>query len=453
MIAIVTKGLALILLFTTVSLAGGNSGGGGTTVYTKDSKTLVFWDLFVNNPSYRESHFGDQIKTSVNKEIQKVDYSHFKSFRRLKNALKTIKKHYPQLYNIINENNFIEAPYELEIFASKKYLKNIEEVFFQKNFSVLEFKAYPMAHFDENTSFIYLNAQLWNQMGINSQAAFLLHERLRKLQLKYKKLTNELIQGIVFFVIDPHFSAMYEYQPNDEFFRFNESSLWEANSSENPLKRYKELLQENIFSDEITMVNNPHTVGSKNVINTNSSGVILSSENCSKLISGFEEVRNSFRSKLFCSQEGLLQGTGALYFSSPITSLQISIDIEARLSYPNDGGSEIQLNLFNDQDLAEKISTNVLYHYTLNTYTNLKLNSYEQKNNFYYEKESKEFNTFRFVLDSKTKSYRVYAITSKETILLYSASLRDELILSQTRLFWNFSINNHATVRSIKINQ
>lgn len=430
---------------------GTNSGGGGTSIKSTKSNALILWDLFANNPLYSESEIGDQIQNPTHYEIERVPYSNFKSFEILKIKLSLIEIQYPLLFKIITGDGFLESDKTLALFSTAKYVKNLEELFFKYDYSPDDYVALPLAHFDEMTSFIYLNVDLWNQMGLESQAGFLLHERLRQLQLKHVELSNELIQGIVSFVINPEFAMLMGVEPSDDFFKFNQTTKPTVSSMDNALERYKKLVRLGFFSTSKVLVKNPKTVGKRNSTTTESASVLIDAKTCPKLISGFESVINTFRSKLSCSEKGTLQGTGELYFTSPMTSNKIIIEVVASLYSPNDGGSEIEVDLFKSETLPEGIKTIIANRSHVYVRSSLNSVTYPPLGNIYSIDLMANYNTYRFVIDRDARTYSVYMITASRSLLLASASINAEVNLTDSKMSWSFSINNNSSVQTIQI--
>lgn len=431
---------------------GGNSGGGGTSVRSQQSKALLLWDLIANNPIFSEPEVGDQISLSTSVEIQKVSYSNFKSFQLLKSMVDQIQFKNPNLFKIIANDNFLIGDGTLSLFATSKYVKNLEELFVNDSFSAFDYVVFPLAYFDELTSFIYLNIDLWNQMGPISQAGFLLHERLRQLQLIYPQLSNEMIQGIVFYILDRETSVLLGYKPNDESLNFEKQKSSFPPPSGDAYERFKQLVQLGVFINLKTPIRDPKTIGRRNLNKTIPSGVILQPENCSNLISGFESIHTTYRSKLYCSREGLLAGVGGIGFTSPYISKQVIIDVVASLYSPNDGGSEIQVHFSNGQDSKKGLNVVIANHGKLWIHLNQQSAQDQLTKELISDNIMKGFNTYRFIIDRESKKLSVYVITKFQLLLLASTEFEGDLKLDEM-LRWTFSINNNSHVQKIQINQ
>jgi hypothetical protein len=442
---------------TLAASSGGSNGGGGTSVKSQKSKALILWDLFANDPLYTEEEAGDQLALPLTSYIERIKYADFKSFDILKLKLNQLQNKHPNLYKIINNrDNFLQNEKAIALFATEKYVKNLEELFFKYDYSSDEYVASPLAHFDDKTSFVYVTVNLWNQLGIKSQAAFLLHERLRGLQLKYPELSNELIQGIVSFVMDPEMALMMGVTPNDKFFDLKEAKneMQLNHNQADPLRRLRELTALGLFTEKEMPVKNPKTIGSRNLKATGTNEEVLTANSCLKLVSGFESVTNTYRPKLGCSAEGFLGGTGELYFATPLKSEIVTIDVVASLYNPYDGGSEIELNIFNGNDLSpgSGARAKIANHGYIDVSLNLKNVKPSLKDLWSLQLMAK-YNVYRFVLDRKNRVFSVFMMTEGKILSLASADISDKLNLAENKLSWSFSINNNSVVQKIIIRQ
>ncbi len=145
---------------------GGLDGGGnGVFIETPSSPNLVFYDLFINDSKFSDSQLGDQIAVTSSHE-RWVDYRGFKSFALLKKRLTIWSQRAKNLTTLLEGTDLA---------------------------------GFPGAYYNFNSR-VFLNVKYWNRAGIISQAALLLHERLRTLQFQFS-LTNDELQRLVFMIM------------------------------------------------------------------------------------------------------------------------------------------------------------------------------------------------------------------------------------------------------------
>lgn len=202
---------------------GGHSGGGGTFVQSESSRGLVFWDLFLQNPQIRDDEAGDKITfdipgfESVGFKAQWKDFSRFQAYRFLQQRLDLWKRRAPLLVRAVRKNE--KERFRLLI-ATSLSIQSILEIHIPERAKAHRGFAVPGAYFEAATNRIYLDVKVWNKAGRQSQAAMLLHERLREMQDFYG-LSNELIQRIVYLVVmySPESAEPAKYSEDFRFIR------------------------------------------------------------------------------------------------------------------------------------------------------------------------------------------------------------------------------------------
>lgn len=205
---------------------GSDAGGGGTFVKSTKSHQYIFWDLYVHNSEIIDNESGDQIQiANIIKKSNPgiwIDYRQLKSFLFLKERLSKWKPRARKLITLITENGIMlrEAGSEHQGFfflflGTPLTISNIHEISVPSNFSQNNLSVFSGAFFDQNTERIFLNLPVWNHANLKSQAACLLHERMRNIQLDFN-LTNEEVQKIVYNIIekDPEEVSELDYDDN-----------------------------------------------------------------------------------------------------------------------------------------------------------------------------------------------------------------------------------------------
>ena len=185
---------------------GGNSGGGGTGVRISATSNLVFWDLYLANPNLQDSEAGDIIQLPIGSESAVIDYRGFKSFEFLRRRMMLWKDKAPLAAAVIGSQGFLtprrpkqnsELSLSLSLIATRLFLRHLVEISVPANLATTAKIAFPIAYINEPMSNnILLNVTNWNQLGLKSQAATLLHERIRYLQ-SYFVITNDEMQKMV----------------------------------------------------------------------------------------------------------------------------------------------------------------------------------------------------------------------------------------------------------------
>src|SRR5690349_15064636 len=89
---------------------GVDAGGNGVFMKTPNSKKLVLWDIYVNNPSLTDNETGDQIQLPKQaRKGQWIDYRQFKSFSFLKRRLALWAKRAPNFFSAIDDHGFADG--------------------------------------------------------------------------------------------------------------------------------------------------------------------------------------------------------------------------------------------------------------------------------------------------------------------------------------------------------
>lgn len=229
-----TKVIVLISLILSIhsfafAIGGSDAGGGGSFVQSSKSHQLTFWDLYVSEPEIIDNSPGDRIKIAENENSSYpgiwIDYRQLKSFLFLKERLRQWQPRARKLVNIITDNGIMLRGVESENADSQGFfylllgtpltINNIYEISVPKNYPINSINVFSGAFFDSNTERILLNLNIWNLAGLKSQAACLLHERMRNIQLDFN-LTNEEVQKIVYNIIskDPREVSEKDYDDN-----------------------------------------------------------------------------------------------------------------------------------------------------------------------------------------------------------------------------------------------
>jgi hypothetical protein len=231
---------------------GGNSGGGGTFVETPDSRTLVFWDLFIHDPKISDNQPGDRLALRPRRLSPSrgnigdwIDYRELKSFGFLKSRLRKWKLRVPNLISVITatgNGDMLEEPklghpgnlpgyYTLEymhryhflIAATSLHIQDFDEIEVPSNIGLAGVRAYPTAFYRASNEVILINMNNFNRAGLKSQAALLLHEKMRKIQTQFK-ISNAQLQKLVYNIIAREPETVVESELNDRLFAPNNGS-------------------------------------------------------------------------------------------------------------------------------------------------------------------------------------------------------------------------------------
>jgi hypothetical protein len=453
---------AMSLMFSSVCYAqkGGNSGGGGTSVQTEVTTNDILWDLFTNNSSFVDFEKGDQLADISTEEFQKIDISKMKSFTYLKKQLESLmdgNQHwlnlvFPNLYDFINQGKFLENSDRFPIYAMGRFPVSLEELFFAYDATNFKYIAKPLAHFDDQVGAVFVNVQRWNALGIQSQAGFILHERLRQLQTIYPELTNEIIQSVVAFVIDRRTAVVLGANPNDNFFKRPFKSLPKQPSHQSLMNRFIEFIETGYFVKQGTEFQNPTTIGSRNTVKAGTNEVILDTKNCDQKVSGFESVTNTFRPKLHCNSAGELSGVGGINFK--INSGDgdiIEISTEASLWSSNDSGSEIGLSLLSREfthitDIIFRNQDSLYVHGSEFSDYIRQIGSTQVS-----WKALGNFNVYTLRMNKKTGDFKILIEMNGEQVTLKTGQLGFNLGMLSGNFNFRLSINNNSSIRKVSI--
>lgn len=142
----------------------------------------------------------------------------------MKERLSKWKPRARKLINLITENGIMlrKAGSEHQGFiflflGTPLTINSIHEISVPWNFSQKNLNVFSGAFFDQNTERIFLNLPVWNHANLKSQAACILHERMRNIQLDFN-LTNEEVQKIVYYIIEKDPEEVSEIGYDDNIF-------------------------------------------------------------------------------------------------------------------------------------------------------------------------------------------------------------------------------------------
>ena len=205
---------------TKATAMGTKDGGGGTLIEVSTSNYLVLWDLYVADPNRTENLQGDQLTANIPAE-RMIEFQQFHSYEFLKERLKLWAARAPKLIDLLSLRGYLKGPrsepLQTSFILTDFYLSEVDELGVPPQIPVKNLRAFPAAHYDGISGQFLLNRKIWNKTGLVSQAAILLHERLRELQPLYS-LTNQNLQYLVAMLIlrDPKNVSRFEY--DDELF-------------------------------------------------------------------------------------------------------------------------------------------------------------------------------------------------------------------------------------------
>lgn len=192
--------------FASVREEGGggmDGGGGGTFISCANDKQIVFFDLLYVPGLLDPNLEGDKLRLSEQGKAIHGEWIPADSLTKstqLMNARLAIWKR--PLLPLLRALAFVEkiegaGP---KLMATDLSIQRVQEVaisLFENNPSCENPTAIPGAYFDYKSEIAFIDIKLWNQIDLSSQAAMLLHERLRKLQKYYPRFSNNDLQLVV----------------------------------------------------------------------------------------------------------------------------------------------------------------------------------------------------------------------------------------------------------------
>lgn len=400
---------------------GGNTGGGGTVVQTPNSKSLVFWDLYAYDQNFSDNTPGDRLALRPKNQPRTgavgdwIDFRDLKSFNLLRDRLNRWRYRAPELFAAITENgvmmkddgcrwhdSYVDCQtytgWQFMIAGTPLYIQSLDEIDVPTSIDISGIRAFPAAYFLPGSQRILLNFRFWNAASLYSQAALLLHERLRFVQLTYK-ISNAQLQYIVYNIItrnpedvpqsefdDTMFTSpnvrgsVIDPKLNTEMAKIHiETGLNCLKFAPDPRdcmldKQYDQAGKPPRVTDlgDLTVADkavaeaasdgvlattpkplalksqgkNWRPLVKNNPPPTPSAGVVMDQNNCAAVVreNGKNLPYNTYRWPLECNGR-MMTGTGGLYFESPMSD-EFNVEIKGSLYSNNDGGSEFDLTAF-----------------------------------------------------------------------------------------------------------
>jgi len=223
--------LATLIAITaplTAQAGGFDGGGNGVFISSSRSQNLVFWDLYVHAPNFADNQPGDQmvfrapLRPQTPNQGEVIDYREFASFKLLKRRLALWSTRAKNLVSLIEADDFVGSAgtpdkYRLILVGTPLFVQVLNEIAVPDWMLKKEIAALPGATYEEKEAAVYVNQQLWNQAGLVSQAALLLHERLRTFQI-YFRLPNKDLQRLVSLIMLREPGSVSNADYNDEDF-------------------------------------------------------------------------------------------------------------------------------------------------------------------------------------------------------------------------------------------
>jgi hypothetical protein len=177
---------------------GGHSGGGGTFIRCEfpnlKRPQYFFWDLHAECPKHPGSERrGDRIRLSAEGEKaggEWIDARKLKSYKYLEKQLKAWERWAPNFTKLMKEG----LKQEINFIATHYSIQSVKEIQVPPGFD--RERAVPGAYFEYGSQRLFVDLKVWNDAGLESQAAMLLHELLRREQERFQ-LKNATIQRTV----------------------------------------------------------------------------------------------------------------------------------------------------------------------------------------------------------------------------------------------------------------
>lgn len=183
---------------------GGHTGGGGTFLVCVDERTkktfYSFWDLRSGCPKRQTEQRGDVIrlkKAWTPEQLDRweevgewIDVRKLKAYRHMLAKLRNWEYWAPNLNALMKES--LKRP--LRVLATPYYIAPLSEL--QVAYGYENVQVVPGAFFQYERERLYLNLEVFNAAGLDSQAAMLLHEYLRRIQARFG-LSNFRLQHTV----------------------------------------------------------------------------------------------------------------------------------------------------------------------------------------------------------------------------------------------------------------
>lgn len=175
-------------------------GGGGTFISRDNSSQLIFFDLYLKNPSITDTEPGDTLsltRAGSDTKGEWLDQRTLKSATLLQNRISAWAPRAPNLMQQLQ--TLIRSPLPIVITPLK--IPTISEIAVPYDvYQKANVLAVSGAYFDDRTQIIFIDIESWNQAGLMSQAALILHETLRGLQVRYG-FGNEVLQNLVYQIL------------------------------------------------------------------------------------------------------------------------------------------------------------------------------------------------------------------------------------------------------------
>lgn len=341
----------LVLLNAHAAFAGPyDHGGGGTFIVTDQNPQPFLWDLYLANPSHNKDLVqGDVIEISPTAEQDGGEWLDPAKVRRAADFLNARFELWKSQLPIIVGELKNDEEHDWNIIATKFKIAAVSELSMSSAShpdwtNPGNLLALPGAFTDYSTGVVFLDIGLWNRAGLKSQAALLLHERLRRLQRRYE-LSNANLQRIVATVILEEPVS----QPNEDgFFGKDWLGLKRENFPEPALQPVDTIAQEVAEAKRkgyigTRQVSGPvRASGSKNRIPGENGDIEIEPLSCDDTLPVL--LPPFLHNSLQCLN-GDVVGSGLMSFGN---SFQKSVKIEAAAAFSSDG-AKIAFDLFKDK--------------------------------------------------------------------------------------------------------
>jgi hypothetical protein len=175
-------------------------GGGGTFISDGRSKQIKFWDLYLFAPWVDDSTPGDRLElpAGVGGEFVSPVLTP-KSSALLEQRLRLWRPRLPKLSAALDRLQ----TQSLNKIATRFSITQATEIAIpvESEAPPAGAMAIPGAFYGYERRIVFIDVGVWNQAGLLSQAALLLHERLRGVQLRYPEFSNDELERMVAMIL------------------------------------------------------------------------------------------------------------------------------------------------------------------------------------------------------------------------------------------------------------
>lgn len=181
-------------------MSGGVTGhGGGGTFIRREDGRLIFWDLYLHNPNIVDDQDGDVLTLSALGAQAKGEWLDYRQLRAAKFISARLLLWREKLDCVVRASFLLRD--RVPVFITSFSIPTFSEIELPRdNARIASSYALAGAFYEYSTNRVYIDLDVWNRAGLLSQAALLLHERMRHFQREFG-MTNQDIQKTVYQIL------------------------------------------------------------------------------------------------------------------------------------------------------------------------------------------------------------------------------------------------------------